>query len=401
MMTIISVVLTTSALLIGIPVCVLFVEIVASIVLPQPRRRSADAPRPRVAVLVPAHNESIHLVPTLEDIDVQLGPADRLLVVVDNCSDDTAIVAARSKAEVVIRLDPTKIGKGYALDFGLRHLAADPPDVVVMIDADCRISPTAIEQLSYAAAASYRPVQALNLMTTPCRASHSCNVAEFAWRIKNWVRPLGLGALHLPCHLTGTGMAFPWEVIRRADLASGSIVEDLKLGVDLAIAGYPPLFYPLVKVASAFPLSALARTRQRTRWEQGHFSMIRQAVPRLISSGILRGDVRLVCLAFDLAVPPLSLLGILTAATFVLSSFGAFIGICIAPFVVSLACLVGLVAATFICWITQGRDILPLRSLWALPAYAINKVPMYATLFANGKITQWTRTERNPDSSKA
>lgn len=35
----------------------------------------------------------------------------------------------------------------------------------------------------------------------------------------------------------GTGMAFTWPVISQAALASGHIVEDMKLGMDLALAG--------------------------------------------------------------------------------------------------------------------------------------------------------------------
>jgi hypothetical protein len=89
-----------------------------------------------------------------------------------------------------------------------------------------------------------RPVQSLYLMTAPCESAINHQVAEFAWRLKNQVRPLGLRALGLPCQLMGTGMAFPWDIIRSAELASGFIVEDLKLGLDLADAGHPPVFCP-------------------------------------------------------------------------------------------------------------------------------------------------------------
>ena len=74
------------------------------------------------------------------------------------------------------------------------------------------------------------------------RVNHQ--VAEFAWRVKNMARPLSLTALGLLCQLVGTGMAFPWALIRSVDLGSGQIVEDLKLGLDLAGAGYPPGFCP-------------------------------------------------------------------------------------------------------------------------------------------------------------
>ena len=97
---------------------------------------------------MPAHNESAAIAATLEDIKAQLRAGDRLLVVADNCTDDTAAVARLSGAEVVERQDSERIGKGYALDWGLRHLDKDPPDVVVMIDADCRLAEGAIDRLT-------------------------------------------------------------------------------------------------------------------------------------------------------------------------------------------------------------------------------------------------------------
>ena len=59
-------------------------------------------------------------------------------------------------------------------------------------------------------------------------------------------------------------MTFPWEVISQAELASGHVVEDLKLGLDLARIGYPPLFHPLVTVTSYFPSSVEGTQRTTT-----------------------------------------------------------------------------------------------------------------------------------------
>ena len=262
---------------------VLLVEVAAAV----PSRRGQAFPlptgnRPRAAVLVPAHNESAGLLPTLYAIQAQLRATDRLLVVADNCSDDTAAVALAAGAEVVERNDPSRIGKGYALDWGIRHLRADPPAVVIVIDADCRVSDSALATLATVCENANRPIQALYLMTAPACSSISYRISEFAWRLKNWARPLGLESLGLPCQLMGTGMASPWDVIRTADLASGHIVEDLKLGLDLADGGWPPLFCPSAVVMSEFPQSATGVTSQRERWEHGHLSMIALA-PALIA----------------------------------------------------------------------------------------------------------------------
>ena len=172
-------------------------------------------------------------MPTIDDIKEQLNAGDRLIVIADNCNDDTAAVALAAGAETIERNEPSKIGKGYALDYAVSHLALNPPAIVISIDADCRLSNGTIDCLARTCQAARRPIQALDLMTAPAGSPINYRVGEFAWRLKNWVRPLGLSALGLPCHLMGTGMAFPWELICSASIASGALVEDIKLGLDM------------------------------------------------------------------------------------------------------------------------------------------------------------------------
>src|ERR1700733_11933927 len=248
-----SFLLVTLAGLFTIPVIVFCIEILAAMILPQQELLVVE--RRRIAVLVPAHNESKGILGTLDDIKAQLYSGDRLLVVADNCTDDTAAIAKLAGAEVTERHDLARIGKGYALDWGLRHLSVDPPEIVIVIDADCRLATNTLDQLATACAAARRPTQSLYLMTAPDESPINYRVAMFAFRVKNWVRPLGLRALHLPCQLMGTGMAFPWEIISSAELATGAAGEDLKLGLDLTGAGHPPLFCPSAAISSQFPSS--------------------------------------------------------------------------------------------------------------------------------------------------
>jgi cellulose synthase/poly-beta-1,6-N-acetylglucosamine synthase-like glycosyltransferase len=397
MLSFISFFLTSLAILLAIPVAVFLIEIVASIALPQPNRISpapTSGPRQRVAVLVPAHNESTGLLPTLADIQAQLQPPDRLLVVADNCTDDTASVAAAAGVDVVDRTDPARKGKGYALAWGVRHLAADPPDVVIVIDADCRLAETAIERFATACAMTNRPVQALYLLSAPVNSPINLKVAQLAWLVKNKARPLGLAALRLPCQLMGTGMAFPWEVIRSVDLASGSIVEDLKLGLDLALAGNPPIFFPFPSVTSVFASSVEGVRTQRLRWEQGHLGTILANLPGLIFIALRRADRNLFGLALDLAIPPLSLLGLMVIAMSMIASAATLLGVSSASMWVSLSSLAGFAGSVFLSWLKYGRDVLPPAAVLSIPSYVIGKLPLYHQILFRKSGTQWTRTDR-------
>lgn len=400
MLTFVSSALAVLALLLALPVTVLFLEVVAALAL-RGRERSTipmeQGGRRRTAVLVPAHNEGAGLLPTIADIKAQLGAHDRLLVVADNCTDDTAAVAASAGAEVAERNDPSRIGKGYALDWGLRHLGANPPDVVVIVDADCRLSDHAIDRLAMSCAQTGRPAQALDLMTAPHRSPINYQVAEFAWRVKNWVRPLGLSNLNLPCQLMGTGMAFPWDVLRSAELASGQIVEDLKLGLDLAALGRPALFCPSAVVRSEFPVSAAGADAQRKRWEHGHIRTIMSALPRHLGRAIAGRNLSLLALSLDLAVPPLALLGLLVSGAVVVAGIAALLGASSTAFIIATISFAVFALSGFLSWVAYGRDILPASQLSSIGRYVFGKLGLYSGLLTRGFVTRWTRTDRkNP-----
>ena len=380
--------------LLAIPTAILCLQIAAALVRRQVPTSPGRAPGLRIAVLVPAHNESAAMTATLEDIKAQLRLGDRLLVVADNCTDDTAAVARLSGAEVVDRQDSERIGKGYALDWGLRHLTKDPPDIVVMIDADCRLAKGSIGRLTGVCSMTWRPVQALYLMTVPDGSRINKQIAAFGWRVKNWVRPLGLGGLGLPCQMVGTGMAFPWPVIRTVDLASGWIVEDLKLGLDLAAAGHPPLFCPSARVTSQFAESARGADIQRSRWEHGHIMTILKLAPRMLCIAITRANFSLLALTLDLAVPPLSLLALLLILMFAMTGVAALLGVGSSALMISTACLVGFATTVGLAWNSYGRDVLPARAISSVPFYILAKLGLYGQILFGKKTAQWMRTDR-------
>lgn len=395
MLIFLSIVLAAFAVLLLVPTLVFFVEVAAGCLLPRREIETTPARRDRrVAVLIPAHNEGAGIKATIDDVKRQLGPGDRLLIVADNCTDETASVAAASGAEVSVREDQARIGKGYALDWGVKYLAAEPPDIVIVIDADCRVSESTIENLSQACSTSGHPVQALYLMAAAPGSSVNQQVAQFAWRVKNLVRPLGLRKLNLPCQLMGTGMAFPWKLIQSANLSSGFIVEDMKLGLELAAQGQAPHFCPSAVVTSTFPTSDKGSRAQRQRWEQGHLSLILSAVPDLVSAGIKSHDVKLLAMALDLSIPPLSLLVSILTATVTGTAIAAILGLSTTPFFLITACLILAAAAVLLAWIKHGRDVLPLSDLIFIVPYLGKKLGLYATLAAGRRVSLWIRAER-------
>lgn len=99
-----------------------------------------------VTVLVPAHNEAEGILETLESLGRQTRRPDRVIVVADNCTDDTEQIARRQGAEVIRTVGNTD-KKAGALNFALTDvlLDAEPDDLVLVQDADSQLSPDFIE----------------------------------------------------------------------------------------------------------------------------------------------------------------------------------------------------------------------------------------------------------------
>ena len=356
-----------------------------------------DTLPPRVAVLVPAHNESVNVVPTIACLLSQLKPTDRLLVVADNCSDDTATLARAAGAAVIERHHTELRGKGYALAFGVDFLRADPPDVVLVVDADCVVSAGAVACIARRCQVTGKPVQMLNLMSSVEGAGLKIRVMEFAMLMKNLVRPLGSFRLGGACHLMGTGMALPWSLMSSAKLATGHITEDMKLGVDLAIAGYPPQFLPQVRVSSAFPVDAGVAKVQKSRWEHGHLATLTEELPGLLAAALRTGQPALIVMAMDLLIPPVALYFLVLTAALVASLGAAAVWPVwqLAAGIASLA-TVGLFLAIALTWWRFGRHLLSARELMTTPLYAVWKIPLYLAFFLK-KRSGWVRTKRDSE----
>lgn len=393
MITVVSWLLCALLLLILLPVLVLCAQVLLAC-LPARPVPVAQGRRPRLAVLVPAHNESSIIIATLNSLLPQLQAGDRLLVVADNCTDDTAALARAAGAEVTERSNQQQRGKGYALDFGVLHLAADAPEVIIIVDADCQVSEGTLARLAISCIDSGRPVQALYLMHAPEGSGLKVRIAEFAWRVKNLVRPVGWARLGLPCQLMGSGMAFAWQDIGLINLASGHIVEDLQMGLDFCRSGKPPLFCPAAHVSSYFPRSDEGLNTQRTRWEHGHLGVILSDAPKLLLESLRRGNWKLLGMSLDLLVPPLVLLILVVAVAFSIAWLLFVLGGLLVPALIASIGMLLLGLAIISAWAKFGREIVSIVALLYAPFYILKKIPLYLNFLLKRQV-DWVRSKRD------
>lgn len=386
-------ILLTAATLTIVPLAVVAGEIVLAL-LPRRRRTDDVRLRPTVDVLIPAHNEELGLAATLESIAAQRRPGDRVFVVADNCTDATAEVARRGGAAVCERFDDARRGKGFALEYGRTMLEPNHGEIVVIVDADCRLEPGTLDALAATAAESGRPVQADYLMTSPPQPTPRDVVSQFAVTVKNRVRQRGVARLGGAAVLTGSGMAFPWDVFRTARLDGGNIVEDMQLSFDLLLAGHAPLYCGDACVTAPLPQRQNASRAQRTRWEHGHLQTLVRRVPKLVVEAVRQRRWILLGSAVDLSVPPLALSALVWFAMLLVCGAAALRGYSAAPVVV--LGIAGLVAAGAMAAALArfGNGISAFTVLAAVPRYVVGKVPIYTSFLFRRQKT-WVRTDRD------
>jgi hypothetical protein len=218
--------------------------------------------------------------------------------------------------------------------------------------------------------------------------------------LKNLVRPLGLHRFGLPCLLTGSGMAMPWPILRNAPLASGNIVEDMRLGVDLALAGFPPVFQPLAMIGGDLPIGRRAARDQRQRWEHGHLKTLLTQVPRLFAAAQRQGRAELAVLAVELGVPPLSALAIAWVVAVAAAAGRWAVGGAEIPLVMLLSAGGAAAAAALLAWAKFGRTVLPPAALAAAPWYILTKLPIYLAFLVRPQ-RAWVRTQRDAPARPA
>ncbi len=388
-----NIILILLALGLLLPIAILFIECSAAL-FPSLAPISAEPTnRPNAVVLVPAHNEADGIGRTLSSLVPQLHPEDRLIVIADNCSDHTAAIARQSGVTVIERQDYERRGKGYALDYALKSLEVNPPEVVVNVDADCIVHPGTIDKIARLAVATKRPVQSTYLMVQPTNPSPKDRVSALAVKVKNLVRPIGLQRFDLPCLLTGSGMAFPWSVIRMVSLANSKTVDDMQLGLDLAIAGYPPIYCQDAQVTGRLMEKQAAKS-QRSRWEHGHIETLLNQVPRLIKASINQRRFDLLATALDLCIPPLSLLVMIWTIAMLGSLLaGVFAGVWTPGILLAIEGLI-LAISIFGAWAKFGRDDVSGITLLTIPFYILSKITLYLAFLIKPQ-TKWIRTERD------
>jgi cellulose synthase/poly-beta-1,6-N-acetylglucosamine synthase-like glycosyltransferase len=348
----------------------------------------------KICVLIPAHNEEEGIRRTIRSVLACDYPADRyaINVIADNCTDRTAEAARSEGANVAERTDPIRRGKGQALDWFLKERKASyiNTDIITIIDADVTPDRNYLREIS---ATFNQPgtlaAQAYNGVSNP-QAGWRPGLIDAAFNVFNHLRMAGSCRLSGTCVLRGNGMIFSTSLLERTGWPCHSIVEDVEFSLRLLQEDISVHYNPDAVIRSEMVTSGKNASSQRSRWEGGRFTLVRNMTAPLLKLFVQTGRIRYLLALAELATPPLSILVML----FVLLT-GASILLLNVPWVLATSSWWAILVFYVVSGQIQRKAPL---STWlvlaAAPLYILWKIPLYAAMLIRKKSSAWVRTTR-------
>jgi cellulose synthase/poly-beta-1,6-N-acetylglucosamine synthase-like glycosyltransferase len=360
----------------------------------RPKEPTAITASLRFDVIVPAHDEARILPKAIASLRCIDWPADRfrIVVVADNCTDDTAVVAERAGALFLVRNDPTKRGKGYALQYAFEaSRLKEWADAVVVVDADSDVSPNILRACAARIATGHEAVQAHYGVRNPM-ASWRTRLVTIAVTAFMLVRSRARERLGLSCGIRGNGWCVTHKLLARVPYEAFSFAEDIEYGISITVAGYRVAYADEAHANSDMAVRERVARSQRRRWEDGRFQLIRSEAGPLLLTAIRQRSVKCFDVALDLLVLPTSYIALNVLALAILSLAGDRARSSPPIFVwLAVGCVGSL--ALYVCrgWQLSGIGVQGMWDLIRAPWFVVWKLWLILRSRASA---EWIRTKR-------
>lgn len=250
-----------------------------------------------IVALLPAHNEAGSVAAAVASLLDQTRPPDRIIVVTDNCTDETAAAALSAGAEVWATTANTA-KKAGALNQRLATLlpALDADDAVLVMDADSVVSAGFLRTATDRLAADPRvgAVGGIFLGDDGGGLVGALQRNEYARYARDVARKKGRAMV-----LTGTATLFRVHVLREVAAARGeglpgvpgrvydtaALTEDNEITLAVKTLGYRAVSPKDCLVTTEVMQTWGDLWRQRLRWQRGalenlhHYRLSRVTLP--------------------------------------------------------------------------------------------------------------------------
>ncbi len=272
----------------------------------------------RFAVIIAARNERTVIGNLIQSIHNQNYPREALdvIVIADNCTDDTAEICRREGAIVYQREDKEKIGKGYALDYLFKKMMQNGSfenyEGYCVLDADNLLDENFIAEMNkmfdqgHRILTSYR--NSKNYDDNWISAGYALWFMREARYLNNPRMRLGSS-----CAISGTGFLVHRDIIaKNKGWKHHLLTEDIEFTIDSVIAGERIGYCEYAVLYDEQPTTMKQSWDQRLRWAKGFYQVIANYGGRLWKNIFTSRKKALPCFDMFMTVAPAYLFTLLT-----------------------------------------------------------------------------------------
>ena len=347
-------------------------------------------------IIIPAHNEALFIQRVVKSFVQQIYPAQRfkVLIVADNCTDNTAASAREAGVEVLERTSTVDFGKGYAIKYGLENFPCSAYDAVLIIDADSVFDKNGLLALNRHICQGKKILQCNNALANP-EDSWFTLLMNVARTLGNEMMEPAKEKLKLSSHLMGNGMCFHRSILEKYGWNAFSVGEDWEYYAKMIDEGERIAFARDARVFHQESTSLKQATSQRMRWSSGRFAVLRQYGFHLLGKGIWERNFLKVDASLPLVFPNPSLamnctmVGMLPAI-YIFMATGEFFWVGIFATIAICQLLVFVVAVFY----TQTK-LKSFLSIFIAPLFLVWKMAIDILSLAGKGREKWVRTKRH------
>lgn len=238
--------------------------------------------------VIPARNEEAVIPKLIESINLLDYPKElyNIIVIADNCTDNTAKIAKNLGVTVFERFDDSKRRKGYALESLFDSLITenklDESDAYIIVDADNLLKKDFLIEMNKGfvengnVLCGYRSTK--NFDTNIISASYGIHFFRSTVSLH---RPRAI--LNVGTHLAGTGICIGTHLLKNG-WHHTCLTEDTELTADLVSKGIKIGFVEDAVLYDEQPTNIFVACRQRLRWTKGRLTVFFKTFPKIIKS---------------------------------------------------------------------------------------------------------------------
>ena len=255
----------------------------------------------RLAVIVPAKNESASITPLFDSLARQTYDRDRfaVFVVVDDESDPTVeMTKVRGHVPVVVT---GQSKKGDALDGCLKRILAEDADgfdAFIVIDADTVLDDAYLAEMNNAMVTGADIIVSKKRVKNYFFGDKRTRTLSACCNGVIWTLMDNLGNFYktkhgYPCFIVGTGFLMRAELVRKNGgwPYQRTLTEDVELMMDTVLSGYRTYYYQHAIVYMEEATELRVTNKRRLRWMTGVVDSDRLYMPR-IDQKLQKGSTR-------------------------------------------------------------------------------------------------------------